>query len=235
MKVIPAIDLKEGRVVRLRQGDFDQIKRYKTTPLTIALDYQNQGAKRLHIVDLDGAKTGKRDNYQTIETLVKTLVIPVQVGGGIRTYDDAKTLFDIGVDSVIVGTMAFSQVEDLKRLVKDYGKRIIVALDVREENVLTQGWQVETQQNIYDFSAFLMTLGIQKILVTDVAKDGMMLGPNIALYQRLKKRTKLEVIASGGVAKLKDLSDLKTTGVEAVVVGKALLDNVFTYLEVSQC
>ena len=235
MRVIPAIDLKEGKVVRLRQGDFNQRQVYQDDCLTLALNYQRQGAKAIHIVDLDGAKTGQRLNLKVIEQIVNNLSIPIQLGGGIRSYDEAKALLLKGSDRVVVGTMAFEAVDDLKKLINEFKERIVVALDVKNEEVLIHGWQTKSQQNIYDFSVFLETLGARIILVTDVAKDGMMKGPNITLYERLKTRTRLKVIASGGVSSLEDLKRLKAIEMDAVVVGKALLDGCFTYQEAETC
>lgn len=235
MKIIPAMDLKEGKIVRLIQGDFNRKTAYQIDPLKTALRYQEEGAKMLHIVDLDGAKTGDRLNRNVIKEMLNVLAIPIQLGGGIRSYEDAKALLDLGVDRVIIGTMALENIEDLKRLINEFSRRIIVALDVKDEIVMVRGWQSSSKQTIFNFGLFLKTLGVETILVTDIAKDGMLSGPNIALYRKLLEYTKLDVIASGGVSSLDDLRQLKTIDIQSVVIGKALLENRFTLKEALQC
>lgn len=235
MIIMPAIDLYNGQCVRLEQGDFNRLKVYNTDPLGMALWFAKEGATMIHIVDLEAAQTGELKQFDLIRTMAQTLPIPIQVGGGIRTVERAQAYLDAGVDRVVIGTLAIENPEALKALVDQYGGRIVVSLDVKDETVMIKGWQDTSRLNVFDVAKTFEALGVKDILVTDIATDGMLTGTNHALYQALQSQTKLNIIASGGVKDLNDVKALVEEKLYAVVIGKAIYEQKLSLKEALAC
>ncbi|MBU0532762.1 1-(5-phosphoribosyl)-5-[(5-phosphoribosylamino)methylideneamino] imidazole-4-carboxamide isomerase [Candidatus Micrarchaeota archaeon] len=221
MKVIPAIDLLEGKCVRLKMGEKENCTVYETNPFQIAEEYTKQGAKLLHVIDLDGAFTGKMKNLSIIEKLAASYSI--EVGGGIRSENDIKVLLDVGVNKVISSTLLLTEPTLASKLKERYYGKLIGAFDFRDDALCYAGW---TKQSNYSFNQ--VVAGLPEIMVTDITKDGTYKGPNLALYQSLRKRYKGKIIAAGGIRDLVDLIELRGTGVDAAIVGRAFLDNVLS-------
>ena len=223
MEVIPAIDLKGGRCVRLVQGDFQRETVFSADPLAVAMDWQDQGAPRLHLVDLDGAAAGTPANLPVIAAIAAKLSIPVQVGGGLRDRDTADRLIDSGVQRVVIGTAAIENPDLVANLCRDYGgDRVIVAVDAREGRVAIKGWTESSQVTALDLARRMADLGVPRLLYTDIARDGTLTSPNFAATAELAAQTGLAVQASGGVSTLEHIKELAQTGVEGAIVGTAL-------------
>lgn len=226
MQFIPAIDLMNGSVVRLTKGEESTRKRYDTSPMDAALDWQRQGAEYIHIIDLDAA-FGKTPNTELIMEIVDKLNVPVQLGGGIRSYEKATELLDNGVGRVILGSMPIKKPEETLWLLEDYGpERVVIALDHRNDLITIQGWQETTEARLDYVLDKYAESGFKWFIVTNVDTDGMFTGPDIETFNRIS--SKASIIASGGVSKLSDLTRLTEIGVEGVVVGKALYEGRFT-------
>ncbi|MFH1406841.1 MAG: 1-(5-phosphoribosyl)-5-[(5-phosphoribosylamino)methylideneamino]imidazole-4-carboxamide isomerase [Candidatus Omnitrophota bacterium] len=228
MLIIPAIDIKDGKVVRLLRGEFDKVKVYSDKPALIARRWEKQGAKRLHVVDLDGAKTGKLKNLLIIKQVIKSVDIPVEVGGGVRTLKDAQALLKAGAGKIIVGTKAALEPELLGALVRKYGDKIIVSIDAKDGFVAVRGWVKATDLKAVHFAQRLESLGLREIVYTDISRDGTMKGPNLpAIKTMLEETEELAVIASGGVSCLADIKALKAfkpRRLSGVIIGKALYE-----------
>ena len=227
MEVIPAIDLLAGRCVRLYQGDYQQSQVFNENPLEVALQWQAQGATRLHLVDLDGAKEGTTVNLDVISSIVKHLAIPVQVGGGLRDKNSIERLFDLGVERAIVGTVAVEKPELVQELCAAFPHKIAVGIDARNGKVATKGW-LETSTIEATDLAEQISAQAAAIIYTDISRDGTLVGPNIASLRELAQVTKIPVIASGGISSITDLLSLlslESLGVNGVIVGKALYTN----------
>ena len=223
MEVIPAIDLKAGRCVRLYQGDFQQETVFSDDPLSVALSWQGQGAPRLHLVDLDGAAAGTPANLPVIAAIAAQLAIPVQVGGGIRNRDIADRLLTAGVDRVVIGTAAIENPDLVADLCRDYGGQcVIAAVDARDGWVAIKGWTEGSQVTALDLARQMADLGVPRLLYTDIARDGTLTAPNFAANAELAAQTGLAVLASGGVSTLAHIGQLAQTGVEGVIIGSAL-------------
>lgn len=234
MLIIPAIDLRDGKVVRLFQGRFDRQKVYSDNPVKTAKYWAKQGAKSLHIVDLDGASLGAPKNIKVLKEIIDQVGIGVEFGGGVRSIPTISKLFDLGVQRVILGTKAASDAKFLKQAWEKFGERIIVSIDAKCGKVLTQGWNCKAAKTTLAFAKELKKIGFKQLIYTDISKDGTLAGPNIAGIKELLKETQLKVIASGGVSELKDLtklSKLKKQGLSGVIVGKALYEGKFTLAE----
>jgi phosphoribosylformimino-5-aminoimidazole carboxamide ribotide isomerase len=230
MLVIPSIDLQRGQCVRLRQGRFDEMSTYNILPEVLAEQYAYQGAKRIHIVDLDGAKLGKPQHLDVFKTL-KSCGLPIQAGGGIRNVTDAKAFMNAGVANIVMGSIAITAPALTLQIMKELGpENIILALDVNiEQNIpkpAIQGWQIKTNQSLWDIVAFYQKEGINTILCTDIAMDGMLNGPNFDLYEQAVNRfPMINWQASGGIRDLKDLSKLASISVQAAIIGRALYES----------
>lgn len=225
MLVIPAIDLKGGRCVRLYQGDMDRATIYSDDPVATALRWQHEGAQRLHVVDLDGAVSGAGVNTEVIQQICQTLTIPVQVGGGIRTLETIEHLFAHGVSRVILGTVAYRQPEVVAIACQRFPKRITVGIDARAGKVAIQGWTEATELEAITLARQCADMGVSEIVYTDIARDGTEQGVNLDATLALARAVSLPVIASGGVASLRDierLAPLQTEGIAGVIVGRAL-------------
>lgn len=232
MLIIPAIDIQNGVVVRLFQGAFDEKTVYSDDPLKTARFWVQQGAMMLHIVDLDGAATGAPKNIHAIKKISREFTIPVQCGGGARSYDSVTQLFDVGVSRVVLGTKAVEDRDFLEKVFKAYTDRVIVSIDAKNGEVLVKGWQEGSGGlDIFTFAKRLEEIGFRQVIFTDTSKDGTLEGPNIAQIRALLKETKLKVIASGGISNLDDIKQLKEIekeGVVGVIIGKALYEGKFT-------
>jgi len=235
MILFPAIDLKDGQCVRLVQGDFDRSTIYSTSPLEVAKSFENDGAQYLHIIDLNGAETEDLVNFETIKTIIKNISIPIQVGGGIRTLEKAERLLKAGVSRIIIGTQAIEDFDFLKSLVDLYKDQVIVSIDANHQKVATRGWKYQTEIHALDLCKKLESIGIQTIVYTDIAKDGMMQGPNFKDYAELSLNTKLQIIASGGVSSLNDVLKLNEIGLYGAIIGKAIYEKKIQLKEAIQC
>lgn len=225
MILFPAIDIKDNKCVRLTQGKFDQINVYSGDPVEMAKKWQDMGAEYLHVVDLDGAKNEGFQNRKSIEKIVKSIKIPMQTGGGIRNEERIKNLLEIGVERVIVGTMAIEQQELLTELAKIYKEHLAVSIDALNGKVATRGWQNVGNVDSIEICKFLESIGIKTLVYTDISKDGMLLGPNFSVYEELSRKTGINIIASGGVTTLEDIRQLDNLNMYGAIIGKALYDN----------
>jgi phosphoribosylformimino-5-aminoimidazole carboxamide ribotide isomerase len=235
MILFPAIDIKNKQCVRLKQGKFDDVTVYESNPVIVAKKFETLGAQYLHIIDLDGAQSGENSNIDVIKEIVNQVNIPVQVGGGIRSINRVETLLSIGVTRVIIGTMAIENLDFLKRLVDKYAEKIVVSLDAKDGFITTEGWQTTTKVKTLSLCKKLETIGVKTIVYTDIAKDGMLIGPNFEDYITLKNNTSLNIIASGGVSSLEDLKDLSKINLYGVISGKAIYEKRFTVEEALAC
>lgn len=237
MIIYPAIDIKDGKCVRLLQGLESEVTVYDDDPVEMALRWQNQGAEIVHVVDLDGAFQGRPKNLDVVRKIVQTLDIPVQFGGGVRTIEAVQDLVEMGVGQVILGTVAVTVPVVFHRILELFGERIVVGLDGRAGKVAVEGWTRETGDDIIETARQLAELGVGRIVYTDVARDGMQTGPNIEATLELARAAGIPVTASGGVSTLADILAIKAIepdGVEGVIVGKALYEKNFTLAEAMQ-
>lgn len=221
MKIFPAIDLYGGQAVRLYKGDYDQMTVYDPEPLNTVRKFEAAGARHLHLVDLEGAKTGQTTNLPTIEKLAASTGLFIEVGGGIRTMDTVRRYLEAGASRVILGTAAVTDPDFTARAVADYGEKIAVGADLKDGKVAIKGW-LETSRDTWEvFFEKMQALGVQTIICTDISKDGAMQGTNRDLYRQLTQRFAMNIIASGGVSSLEDIQALKAAGVHGAIIGKA--------------
>jgi phosphoribosylformimino-5-aminoimidazole carboxamide ribotide isomerase len=227
MQVIPAIDLLEGHCVRLHQGDYDQVTRFSDDPVAQALRWQEQGARRLHLVDLDGARSGQPLNDTAVKAITAALDIPVQLGGGVRSAERAEELLACGLDRVILGTVALERPQLVDELAARHPGRIVVGIDAREGRVATRGWIEASGTEATALARRFSGSGIAAIISTDIATDGTLAGPNLEALRAMAEASDVPVIASGGIGNLEhllSLLSLEPLGVEGVIVGRALYD-----------
>ncbi len=222
MRIYPAIDIKDGKCVRLLQGRFSDMTVYGDSPADMAQKWQREGGEFLHVVDLDGALKGAGVNAECIREICRRVDIPVQTGGGIRMAEDIKSRFDAGVSRVIIGTKAVSDSEFVKRAVDRYGDRIVIGIDAKDGYAAVEGWERTSDFTAVEFALKMQSLGVKTIVYTDIATDGTLKGPNLAAMTEMADNTGLDVIASGGVGTLEHILSLTSTGVEGVIVGRAL-------------
>ncbi|MEA5509302.1 1-(5-phosphoribosyl)-5-[(5-phosphoribosylamino)methylideneamino]imidazole-4-carboxamide isomerase [Crocosphaera sp. UHCC 0190] len=225
MDVIPAIDLLEGRCVRLYQGDYQQSQVYNDNPVEVARQWADEGATRLHLVDLDGAKQGKPVNLNTIEAIARAISIPVQVGGGLRDRNSVAQLIKLGVDRAILGTVAVENPDLVQQLCQEFPGKIAVGIDARNGKVATRGWLETSEVLATDLAQKMAALGVTAIIYTDIHRDGTLQGPNREALRELANHVNIPIIASGGVSSLTDvlgLLALEPIGVTGVIIGKAL-------------
>ena len=222
MYIIPAIDLIDGKAVRLKKGDYNKVTVYSDSPAEVAESFERDGAKMLHVVDLDGAKDGTTANFDTVKEIIRRTDLSVEIGGGVRNIERVKKYIDIGVDRVIIGTAAITDPDFLKEAVKLYGEKIVVGVDVKDGYVAIKGWLEVSEVSCNDFCKTLCELGVKTVICTDISKDGMMSGTNLELYRDLSRRFGMNIIASGGVSSIDDVRALKEMNIYGAILGKAL-------------
>lgn len=234
MLVIPAIDLHGGKCVRLLQGKREKETVYSLNPVEVALKWQSAGAKRLHIIDLDGAFAGRPVNSTIIEKIAASIEIPLQLGGGIRDHQIIKNALELGVSRVILGTAAVEKPELVKEMVALYGEKILVGIDARDGFVAVKGWVEASSKKALDFALEMQGYGVQEIIYTDISRDGTLAGPNLEALKEMATALEIPVIAAGGVSSLEDLrllKDLAQFGVGSVITGQALYAGRFSLKE----
>ena len=222
MRIYPAIDIKDGKCVRLLQGRFSDVTVYGDSPADMAQKWESLGGEFIHVVDLDGALKGAGVNADCIREICARVSVPVQTGGGIRTMEDIESRLNIGVNRVIIGTKAVSDSEFVKKAVDKYGEKIVIGIDAKDGRVAIEGWEKTSDFTAVEFAKKMVALGVQTIVYTDIATDGTLSGPNVAAMREMAAAVNADIIASGGVGSLDDILSLKDTGVEGVIVGKAL-------------
>ena len=239
MLLIPAIDLKNGYCVRLLQGESDKETVYSNDPAAMAVKFEEAGAKKLHLVDLDGAFHGVGTNIPSIHSILKNVSIPVQIGGGLRTEEDIDTMIDLGVSAVIVGTMAVKNPDLLEKLLNKYAdEQIILGIDSRNRKVAIEGWNEGTEIQDVKFALRWKKYGIKRVVFTDISRDGMLSGPNLAALREMAQHTGLKIVASGGISSMEDLEQLKTlepNGVDQAISGKAIYEGKIDLKRVFKC
>lgn len=221
MKIFPAIDLYDGKAVRLYKGDYNNMTVYSDNPAEIALDFKNQGANHIHIVDLEGAKTGETPNLNVIKNIIENVKMFTEVGGGIRSIEVIEKYISIGVDRVILGTAAVTDENFLKSALDKYGDKIAVGIDIKDGYVAIKGWTEKSEYSFIDFMKKMQDLGVTTIICTDISKDGAMKGTNIALYKELSSKFSVNIIASGGVSSIEDIKNLCNINMYGAIIGKA--------------
>ncbi|HUI30797.1 MAG TPA: 1-(5-phosphoribosyl)-5-[(5-phosphoribosylamino)methylideneamino]imidazole-4-carboxamide isomerase [Candidatus Acidoferrales bacterium] len=233
--VIPAIDLRNGKCVRLIRGEEGTEKIYSDDPVKMAIIWRGENFKTLHLIDLDGAFEGKLSNFDTVKCIVEAVDIPVEYGGGIRTYEDAKKMIDVGVYRIIIGTAAVNDEDLLLNLLRDFGpRRIAVGIDMKDGIVQIKGWKDSSGISAVALGKKLKGNGVVRVVYTDITRDGTLKGPNFDAMKEFGKETGLRVTASGGVSSYQDLlrfQELEQYGVDSVIVGKALYENRFPCVE----
>ncbi|MDR3239956.1 MAG: 1-(5-phosphoribosyl)-5-[(5-phosphoribosylamino)methylideneamino]imidazole-4-carboxamide isomerase [Clostridiales bacterium] len=223
MRIYPAIDIRRGQCVRLRQGDFSQETVYHADPAAQAKLWLAKGCSFIHVVDLDGAQSGAARNNEAIRRIINAVPIPIQVGGGIRSLEDAAAKIQMGVSRVILGTAAVQNPALARLACETYGaSRVAAGVDARDGFAAVSGWASSSRKTALDCCLELKAMGVKTVIYTDIAKDGMMTGPNVEETARLIDQTGLEIIASGGVSRMEDLERLRAVGVAGVIVGQAL-------------
>lgn len=222
MQIFPAIDLRGGQVVRLYQGDYDQMTVYGADPCAVARDFLAAGARYLHVVDLDGARSGTAENFESIAALVRQGGLFVEVGGGIRTQARIEQYLELGVDRCILGTIAVKDFNFTKEMARRYGAHIAVGVDARDGYVAVSGWEERTAERGVDFCRRLRDAGVGTVIYTDISRDGAEQGTNLPLYEQLVEIEGLSITASGGISGLEELRQLRDMGVDAAILGKAL-------------
>lgn len=235
MILFPAVDIKDNKCVRLTQGDFNKIKVYSDNPVDMAIRWEQAGAEYLHVVDLDGAESESLVNKKSISEIAKSISIPIQIGGGIRTGERIEELLSLGVSRVILGTIAVENQELLMALAKTYANQMAVSVDAVEGKAAVRGWKDLTSVDVIDICQIMEKSGIKTLIYTDILRDGMLKGPNTAMYKRLQDMTDLDIIASGGVTTIQDIIDLKAIGLYGAIIGKALYDGNLDFKEALKC
>ncbi len=236
MLIIPSIDIYENKVVRLAKGDFNNVSYYSSSPLNQARLYESLGFKLIHIVDLEGSRTGKFTAINSIREIKEKTNLKVEFGGGIRISKDAEELFSAGIDYIVIGSLSIKNKNEFEVIVENnLPENIVAAADVKNEMILISGWTEETQISIYSHIDYCKNLGINKFLVTDVSRDGMLSGTNKVLYKKiLKGYLEINLIASGGIKDMKDIKGLKEINPYGVVVGKAIYENKIDLKELAE-
>lgn len=232
MIIFPAIDIKENKCVRLLQGDFNKVNIYGDNPCEMAKKWEDNGAEFIHIVSLNGARGEGNINDESIKKILQNINIPIQIGGGIRDKKRVKELLDMGVNRVIIGSMAVKNKKLLEELVKEYKEKIVVSIDAKNGKVATEGWEEVSSVDSIELCKELEKIGVKTIVYTDISKDGMMIGPNFSIYEKLSKETNLDIIASGGVTTMEDVKRLNSMNLYGAIIGKALYENKIDLREV---
>lgn len=224
MRIYPAIDIKDGKCVRLFKGSFDDVTVYGENPAETAKKWESMGGEFIHVVDLDGARGGMGVNREYIKEICKSVSVPVQTGGGIRTQSDIEDRLAVGVSRVIIGTKALADTEFISNMLKKYGDKIVIGIDAKDSMVATDGWEKVSSVSAVDFAKQMADMGAKTIVYTDISTDGTLAGPNVEAMREMVEAVgdRVDVIASGGIGCLEHILSLKDTGVEGVIVGKAL-------------
>lgn len=222
MKLFPAIDLYEGKAVRLAKGDYNKMTVYSDNPPAFAAQFREKGAEYLHVVDLEGAKSGETPNFEVVERIVNETDLKVEIGGGIRSEEVIKKYLALGVMRVILGTAAVENPEFLEKMVNKYGEKIAVGVDLNCKKVAIKGWLETSELDCYDFFERLENLGVKTVICTDISKDGMLAGTNVELYEELSSKYSIDIVASGGVSRLDDVRRLKKLGLYGAILGRAI-------------
>jgi phosphoribosylformimino-5-aminoimidazole carboxamide ribotide isomerase len=226
MQLYPAIDLKNGQCVRLKQGEFKDITVYSDKPEEVAAKWQSKGATFLHLVDLDGALAGHSVNKEVVRKIAAMVSIPIQMGGGIRKEEDIEFVLSLGVSRVIIGTKAAENPEFIRNMVNKFGQeRIVAGIDAKNGMVAVEGWEKISDITASDLANRMKEYGIRHVVYTDIARDGMLSGPNVEYTKRLTDETGLDIIASGGMSSMEDLKELYNAGIHGAIIGKALYEN----------
>ena len=231
MYILPAIDLRNGKCVRLIQGDYDRQIDYNDSPVSQAKLFEEQGAKWLHVVDLDGALHGDQYNFDVLSEIRANTSLNIEVGGGIRNEDAISKLLDTGINRVIIGTKAFEEQEWFHSVVNKYPGKIVLGMDAKDGFIATHGWTQTGKMTVLEMAKEVNSLPLAAIVYTDIAKDGMLTGPNIESTNDLATNCKIPVIASGGVGSLDDIRNLRDLPIEGIITGRALYENKFTVSE----
>lgn len=221
MYIFPAIDLFDGKAVRLFKGEYNQMTVYSEHPEEIALDFKANGAQHIHLVDLEGAKDGTTPNLSVIKKIRDTVDLFIEVGGGIRTLETIEKYISIGVDRVILGTAAVTDEDFLRKAVSIYAEKIAVGVDIKDGFVAIKGWTEKTQYSCFDFCKKMQDIGVSTLICTDISKDGAMMGTNHELYKQLSQQFSMNITASGGVSSLDDVKKLNALGIYGAIIGKA--------------
>lgn len=221
MNIFPAIDLYDKKAVRLFKGDYNQMTVYSDKPWEIAIDFEKSGAKFIHVVDLEGAKTGKTPNLEIVKKIAESTSLFLEIGGGIRDMETVKTYLENGADRVILGTSAVNDEDFLKKAVDIYKEKIAVGADVKDGYIAIKGWIEKSQYSLEEFLNKMQGLGVKTVICTDISKDGAMKGTNLELYKALSQKFTLDIVASGGVSTLDDVLSLKEMNLYGAIIGKA--------------
>jgi len=227
MEIIPAIDILQGKVVRLTRGDYNKVKVYSEDAADVAFNFAAKGADLIHVVDLEGAKEGHPVNLETVKKILNKVPVRIELGGGIRDLETIYNILEMGVERVVLGSAVYKDPDFGRNCIEEFGDKIAIGLDVKNKNIAVEGWTKEIKDPMTEIIAKFESLGLKRIIYTDVLKDGMMEGPNIEGLTEVLKNTKMEVIASGGVAAIKDILNLKkleVKGLTGVIIGKAIYE-----------
>lgn len=234
MKIIPAIDLIDGKCVRLTKGDYSTKKVYNENPVEVAKMFEDAGIKYLHLVDLDGAKASRIINYPILEKITNETNLIVDFGGGLKSKEDLKIAFESGASKITGGSIAVQNPLEFANWIEQYGSKIILGADCLNRKIATQGWTELADFDVIDFIKNYQEKGIEEVICTDISKDGMLEGPSLALYAEIMQRTNVELTASGGVSSMEDLTLLKEIGCAGAIIGKAIYEEKVTLKELSE-
>lgn len=221
MYIFPAIDLYEGKAVRLFKGDYDKMTVYSNEPHLIARAFKEAGASHLHLVDLEGARDGSTPNLETIKKIIKETDLFTEVGGGIRNMDTVRAYLESGVDRVILGTAAVENEEFVRQATAEYGERIAVGADIKDGKIAIKGWTEKSELDAMEFCEKMQRIGVRTVICTDISKDGAMMGTNHELYRAMSEKLSMQIIASGGVSSIDDVRRLASLGIYGAIIGKA--------------
>ena len=222
MIIYPAIDIKDGQCVRLTQGRFTEVDQYSDNIIEVGQKWEGLGAEYLHVVDLDGARSGQPQNIAAINDLAQKIKIPIQLGGGIRSLEMIEAALNKGIQRVILGTSAINNSKMVETALDAFEERVVIGIDAKDGMVAIEGWEQTSRYTAIDLAKKMEQLGVKSIIYTDISRDGMLLGPNLREMENMVKGLEIAVIASGGVSKIADIRNLKDTGVSGVIIGKAL-------------
>lgn len=235
MRIIPAIDIIDGKCVRLSKGDYSTQKTYNENPLEVAKAYEDHGIEYLHLVDLDGAKSKHIVNHKVLETIATKTNLKIDFGGGLKTDEDLRIAFESGAKQITGGSIAVKDPDTFTSWIEHYGaEKIILGADIKGEYIATDGWLETSDQSLFDFLAHYQTKGIQHTICTDISKDGMLQGPSFDLYQKILSETEVKLIASGGISQFDELPRLADMGCEGTIIGKAIYENRISLKQLEQ-